>query len=264
MATSKPPVVHYDPIHVVHSQKVSATAPFQWLAHGLQTYLKIPVQATIFGLIFASIGLAITNAAIQTPQFVFAFWSGFLLVGPMFATVLYRMAKRVEAGSAPSMQSCSRLLFNNIKMTLIFSVLLAVVMIAWIRISGIVVALYSSEVLSSTSFVGTLQSLSSAMATEGGRGFVFTLLGVGGVFALIMFALSAWSLPMIVDDRTDIATAVVSSVKAVMERLGTTLIWGGIVAALTIVGMATYFVAFIVIFPILGFATWHGYKEMFK
>ncbi len=49
-----------------------------------------------------------------------------------------------------------------------------------------------------------------------------------------------------------------------MERLGTTLIWGGIQAALTIVGMATYFVAFIVIFPILGFATWHGYKEMFK
>jgi len=81
---------------------------------------------------------------------------------------------------------------------------------------------------------------------------------------LIMFAVSAWSLPMIVDDRTDIATAVVSSVKAVMEHLGTTLTWGGIVAALTIVGMATYFVAFIVIFPILGFATWHGYKEMFK
>ncbi len=137
----------------------------------------------------------------------------------MFATVLYRMAKRVEDGSAPSLQSCSSLLFNNIKMTLIFSVLLAVVMIAWIRLSGIVVAVYSSEVLSSTSFVGTLQSFNSAMATEGGRGFVLTLLGVGGIFALIMFALSAWSLPMIVDDRTDIATAVVSSVKAVMERL---------------------------------------------
>ncbi len=68
-------------------------------------------------------------------------------------------------------------------------------MIAWIRISGIVVALYSSEVLSSNFLCWHLAIFKFCDGKPKWAGFVLTLLGVGGVFALIMFAISAWSLP---------------------------------------------------------------------
>ncbi len=39
--------------------------------------------------------------------------------------------------------------------------------------------------------------------------------------------------------------------------------WGAAVAGLTIIGMLTFFLAFVVIFPWLGYATWAGYKDLF-
>jgi len=53
----------------------------------------------------------------------------------------------------------------------------------------------------------------------------------------------------------------VSSINAVLRNRWTMLLWGIIVAALTVVGFATLMVGFIVIIPWLGYATWHGYRQ---
>jgi len=89
------------------------------------------------------------------------------------------------------------------------------------------------------------------------------MFGVGAIFAIIMFALTAWSLPLVLDNRTDFGTAVVASVKAVMEQPLPMLFWGATVAGLTILGMLTFFAGFVVIFPLLGYATWAAYKDLF-
>ena len=94
-------------------------------------------------------------------------------------------------------------------------------------------------------------------------GFIVLLFGVGAVFAVIMFALTAWSLPMVLDGRADFGTAVVTSVKATLEQPLPMLIWGALVAGLTVLGMLTFFVGFVVIFPLLGYATWAGYRDLF-
>jgi uncharacterized membrane protein len=56
---------------------------------------------------------------------------------------------------------------------------------------------------------------------------------------------------------------VVTSVKAVTEQPLPMLVWGATVAGLTIVGMLTFFVGFAVIFPLLGYASWAAYKDLF-
>jgi uncharacterized membrane protein len=40
------------------------------------------------------------------------------------------------------------------------------------------------------------------------------------------------------------------------------LVWGAIVLALFLVSVATALVGLIVIFPLLGHATWHAYKAV--
>jgi uncharacterized membrane protein len=40
------------------------------------------------------------------------------------------------------------------------------------------------------------------------------------------------------------------------------LIWAALIVALTAIGIATLFVGMLVIFPVLGYATWHSYRSL--
>ncbi|HPE81381.1 MAG TPA: DUF2189 domain-containing protein, partial [Gammaproteobacteria bacterium] len=130
------------------------------------------------------------------------------------------------------------------------------VMIAWIRFSTLVAALYVGNVAGASGFI-------AALGSPEGIGFLAVLFSVGALFAALMFALTAWSLPLVLDARVDFGTAIVTSVKATIEQPLPMLAWGSLVAALTIIGMLTFFLAFVVIFPWLGYATWAAYKDLF-
>ncbi len=41
-------------------------------------------------------------------------------------------------------------------------------------------------------------------------------------------------------------------------------VWAMSIVALTAVGIATAFVGFAVIFPVLGYATWHSYRALVR
>ena len=58
------------------------------------------------------------------------------------------------------------------------------------------------------------------------------------VFALLAFAVSAFSLPMLVDRRTDAVTAVVTSINAVLRNKRVMLLWAMIIAASVPVAIA--------------------------
>lgn len=257
MAASNPvPVVTYNPTPLLDARRIDNTRPLQWLAAGWQTFRRMPLASLAFGAVFAIAGLAISLLALNHPQFVFAFWSGFLLIGPILAMVGYRMARRAEQGDLPSLRSCTAMLFAKPGPTMLFALLLAVVMIAWIRLSTLIVALYAGTLAGSAGFI-------TQVGSAEWLGFVAALFAVGGLFAMVMFGLTAWSMPMIADQRTDPVTAVASSVRAVAMQPLPMLLWGLIVAALSVLGMATLFIGFAVIFPVLGYATWHAYRELF-
>ena len=103
----------------------------------------------------------------------------------------------------------------------------------------------------------------AALATPEGFGFLLVLFGTGAVFAAMMFALTAWSLPLVLDGRTDFGRAVLTSVRATLEQPKPMLTWGAIVAGLTALGMITFFAAFVVIFPWLDYSTWAAHKDPF-
>ncbi|MCK4709730.1 MAG: DUF2189 domain-containing protein, partial [Gammaproteobacteria bacterium] len=84
---------------------------------------------------------------------------------------------------------------------------------------------------------------------------------VGAVFASIVFLASAFALPMMMDRKADGITAVITSVHAVLENKLPMLIWVSIIVASVIICFLTAFLAMPVIMPLLGFATWHGYKQ---
>lgn len=256
--TSHPSFTDYEPIRSYSARPVRWSQPLNWLKEGLDYFRATPRMSLAFGGLFALFGLAITIAGYNEPQFVFTFWSGFLLVGPVLAMLSYHMARRIDDGEsgAITLAGCLNMLTRKLGTTLLFSVLMGALMIAWVRLSGVIANIFAAS-------VDTSAGMLSLLATSEGIGMLIALLAVGGLFAALIFAIGAWSLPMLVDEKTDLSTALASSMKSILDQPVPMLLWGALVAALTIVGMATLFIGFAFIFPLLGYATWAGYRDLF-
>ena len=85
---------------------------------------------------------------------------------------------------------------------------------------------------------------------------------VGGLFAAFSFAISAFSIPMLLNEDFDAFTAMGSSMALVWANLRVMLIWAVIVLALFLASLATGMLGLIVIYPLLGHATWHAYRAV--
>ena len=73
--------------------------------------------------------------------------------------------------------------------------------------------------------------------------------------------MTAFSLPMLAAKKVDMVTAFLTSVNACLRNPLVTLQWAVIIVVLLSLGLATGFLAHIVIMPILGYAAWHGWCE---
>ena len=64
---------------------------------------------------------------------------------------------------------------------------------------------------------------------------------------------------MLLEERTDAMTALGTSMAMVWNNLAVMIVWGAIVLGLFIISILTGLVGLIVVFPVLGHATWHAY-----
>jgi len=248
--------VVYEPMNLPPRRKLERDAAMRWLREGRKYFNRMRGISLAYGAFFAAIGMLITLLGLNKPQFILTFWTGFLLVGPVLAMGLYRIAQLSDHGETVRLTTCWKVLRGRLGSVALFTLLLSLIMVAWIRFSTLIAAVYVGNIAGTSSFI-------AAMGSPDGVGFLVVLFGVGAIFAIIMFALTAWSLPLVLDNRTDFGTAIVASVKAVVEQPLPMLLWGATVAGLTILGMLTFFAGFVVIFPLLGYATWAAYKDLF-
>jgi uncharacterized membrane protein len=82
------------------------------------------------------------------------------------------------------------------------------------------------------------------------------------LFAAFSFAISAFSIPMLLSKRVDALTAMGTSTALVWNNLPVMLTWGAIVIAMFLLSLATGLVGLIVVFPVLGHGTWHAYRAV--
>ena len=67
---------------------------------------------------------------------------------------------------------------------------------------------------------------------------------------------------MLLHEDVDALTAMGSSMALVWNNLRVLLIWAMIVLALFLLSLATGMLGLIVIYPLLGHATWHAYRAV--
>jgi len=128
----------------------------------------------------------------------------------------------------------------------------------WMRAAVIIYALFFGLV----PFPGLDHVAKMLFTTDTGWAMLVVGTAVGGLFAAFSFAISAFSIPMLVNESVDALTAMGSSMALVWNNLRVLLIWAVIVLALFLVCLATALVGLIVIYPLLGHATWHAYRAV--
>jgi uncharacterized membrane protein len=90
--------------------------------------------------------------------------------------------------------------------------------------------------------------------------FILAWVGVGAVFAGLIYAISVISIPMILHRQTDAITAGLTSLRLVLTQTGVMLWWGALITVLVVLAMLPGFAGLLVVGPVIGHASWHAYR----
>jgi len=233
---------------VIPCSKLDTFDCFKWIALGISDYKRAKSISLIYGVIFTLIPLAISYLVASSGWYlvIFPAMISFMLLGPYLAAGLYDVSWQFEKNHKPSLRHSLKAMSRNAVNEWGFGILLMVLMIFWLRVASIIHALYPSYL--DMTFANLWPFL--ALGTV-----------VGAGFASIVFFISAFTQPILLERKVDLATAVLTSMNAVWRNKLPMFVWACVIAFCVFLGFVTFFAAFIVIMPVLGYATWHGYIQ---
>lgn len=236
--------------------KVELLAPLRWLGRGVSDFRRIPALSLLYGTLFAVLCAGFYALSGDYPWLILGFLTGLVVVGPFLASGLYVASRDLEQGMTPSIARSLRLLAQRKTYLALFSLMLALIMAAWVRFSALVFALKFNTLSPTIEAYTNLVSSADGWIALGYFG------GIGFLLVTVVFVFSAFAIPLIVDKDSDFISAMRISFRNVKRNPGSMFVWAAIIASLTVIGVATAFVGLAIVFPILGYATWHSYRDV--
>jgi uncharacterized membrane protein len=119
--------------------------------------------------------------------------------------------------------------------------LLGVIGFVWERISTMLFAFLAPNIAPDL-----LALLAEVHLSTDHRDLLLIWILTGGTLALIVFAITVVSVPLLLDRKTDFITAMRTSLRTVDANLLVMILWGAIVVTLTAIGFLTLFFGLIV------------------
>ena len=234
-------------------------APFRWLKGGWRDLWQAPGPCLAYGLIVAlfSFGLCYALVVANAAFWVLTLTIGFVFVAPMLAMGLYEAGRLIERGEKPTLGGMLYVRSALRQDIAYLGLALVLIYLFWGRIAQIVYGLSTYHLHRTVK-----DFVDFAIGTPDGQNMLITGSIVGGVIAFFTYCLVVVSAPMLLDQRTSVFAAVATSVQAVIENFWPMLLWAAILGILTLVTAATGFLGLAIVFPWLGLASWHAYREL--
>lgn len=245
----------YFPMPVV--QRVDLNRPAYWLRAGLDDLFANPLPGLAYGLLFSLGGDLILLASFHAPYLFMTALSVFFLLAPLLAAGLYELSRLRAAGGKPTFIDSLMGLKRNTATLTLYAVVLAMIAVLWEQVTAVSFALVAHEEIGLTQFIHIL-------STGEHRAFMATWLILGASLALLVFAFSVVSVPMILDRNADFVTAIATSLRTFLLNLETMVLWAAVIVLLVLMSFASLMVGLVFAMPILGHATWHAYRELVK
>ena len=251
---------HATPPALTRQRNLPLGAPLGWLGHGWRDLWHAPLPSLAYGALVFVISAVIVWGLfwLQLDYILFPALAGFMVVGPLMAIGLYQKSRDIEDGR---MVGLGRMIFVRAAsggQVWFAGAILCLLMLLWMRAAVIIYALFFGL----RPFPG-LDSVAFMLVTSP-EGWGMLVVGgvVGGLFAAFSFAISTFAIPMLLDEKVDAFTAMGTSISLVWNNLPVMLVWGALVLVLFLVAVATGLLGLVIVFPLLGHATWHSYRAI--
>ncbi|WP_018946615.1 DUF2189 domain-containing protein [Thioalkalivibrio sp. AKL17] len=240
-------------------RRIEAGRPLRWLSAGWNDLRHAPA-GLLHGLMVTAIGGVIMGVLWSWPWAGVAALTGFLLVGPVLATGLNGLARSIERGETVGLRSGFGALEATGGAIWAFAALLASIFLAWTAFAWLWMGVLN---VGHAGLLGPLhEALPVLLGSTSGLISLAGLVVAGAALAVVVLALSVVTIPTLLDRRTGLMTAMGTSLKALRTSPAATLIWAALITVLFAVSVATALLALIVVFPWLGYAMWHAYRDL--
>lgn len=233
---------------IAPARKLEWSAPLRWLKLGWQDYRAAARLSMEYGLFFAVSGLVLTVLILLFANTIVLFSMGvlFILLGPLFAFGLYDISRQLQRGETPTLRHSFTQIRNSAPNQWVFAVVIGVIGLVWLRAATIIHVFYPEDAHPALEELLTFFAIGTS---------------AGAVFAGLVFGISAFSLPMMVDRNVDAITAGLTSLSAVMNNMLVAALWAFLILLLVVAGFLTCYLGLILVLPLIGYASWHGYRD---
>jgi uncharacterized membrane protein len=236
---------------------IAADQPWLWLQRGWGDLVAMPGVSLGYGAAIVCLSWILAYALwiSDSTWMVLPMAGGFLLIAPFIALGLYEASSAHAAGLPISMRATLRSALRRPHIAA-FGVVLLLLHLAWMRGAMLWFLLYFHA--------GTppLDQLPVYLLQAQNLPFLIVGTAMGGMFALATFAISVVTLPIMLDRRIDVVSAMFASLRCVFANPKAMALWAGLIAVFTCMGLATLFFGLGLLFPLIAHASWHAYRDL--
>jgi uncharacterized membrane protein len=239
--------------------EITLDHPWEWLARGWKDLTSAPKFSLAYGAVFVAVSWLLTFGLMSEKMFfiVPVLAAGFFLVAPLLGIGLYQMSDSLERGEQVQFCNALRAWKRNDVHLSAMAVVLVLVMLVWMLAAILVFALlYHQPVPTWENFIPVV-FLSGESPL-----FLFSGIAVGALIAAFAFAISAITVPMLMDRQVDVLTAMQTSVQAVRTNWQAMTLWASLIVMFVGVGLVTFYLGLLIAMPLVGHATWHAYRDL--
>lgn len=240
-------------------RRVAVDRPWTWLAAGWRDVLAAPGVSLAYGALMIGLTYLLLFVLIQSGVFwlVLPLTAGFFFTAPLLAVGLYETSRRIAAGEPVSLGHAFSAFRRNGTQLSYMGVMLGLFHLGWIRIATLIFAVFFG-----IGFNPAWENLVVKLMAPHAIPFWAVGTAVGAVLAALVFAISAISIPMLLDRDVNVFTAVATSFTAVRENWAPMALWAGLIVVFTGFGLIPLFLGLAVTMPLVGHATWHAYRDL--
>jgi uncharacterized membrane protein len=242
--------------HGLRIRAVPAGSAWHWLALGWADLRRCPLPGLVHGTAAAVFGWLLMALARDRFWLLAGAFSGFLLVAPLVATGLYAISRRLEAERPANLAVALATWRPKDSRLVVFGLLLAFAGTGWVLTSAALITGFA------VAPVDTPLDFLRVVVIDDTSHLFEAWLVMGSVLAAPIFASSVVAIPLLLDRRDSVLTAVGASVGATVLNPFAMALWATLILVLTMVGMLTGMLGLIVVVPWLAHASWHAYRDL--
>ena len=244
----------------IRLRQVATDRPWVWLTLGWQDLMAQKSVGLVYGGALAVLGWVLAWVMLQLglAWAILPAVAGFFMLAPLAAAGLYEVSRRREQGLDTGLDEAMAGFHRNGGQIALIGVVLLLINLVWVRIAGLLFALFFG-----LNFAPSLAELPLRMLqSEAFLPFIIIGTGFGALLAAGSFAVSVISIPMLVDRDVSVLEAVSVSLRVVRENPRAMALWAGLIVLFTGLALVPFFLGLVVAMPLIGHASWHAYRDL--